>query len=636
MTVVEAPKEHQTGYSAMNVDLAAAALGRAEIKRGDSKALEAPTDELSLPAAGMAGVLAPEGMEEAQPRAKRTGKESEVDEALRRRSVANVSRVETAVERMRLAPLVAKWAVVAAVSIAAGVVTASRLDPGEFLRGQLVVEGMNDPTVLLRETGVRELAVTVLKREAPGAPLAELESDAALREWVRRSTGDQGVLTIDVPAGAPGSDQRRLGQLRLGALLGAVAERTRPPESTVPPAQIALYADAVRAAEANLQLAKEALEGMEKKAKESPKLTALLEDAARLQSTRDQLAARFAAMRESPPPVVDPDARAQLDRALQDFARNLDRIRNTPNVDERLAPFVAAALSVQESGARLTAQILQRRDEEAQALLALKKRLDERMQLRRQQAWDADDELKRLATQLDDARRRFEASDPGNAIRRQDLRGEMDYIEQLIKARKQQLGGDKADASAVAEVQRIIDAQAEATKQDRQRLTESFAQMREALTSRLPQTGSVAADQRKLATDLQESLNQLQQSRATLTEASATALAKHEQQLSELQTQLEKMDKSLAEVRGEAEAVRAALPRTSQLDEARSKVTRIQAERAAAVKTLEEAQKPPPPREVIKPTYEVVRPDIVQSRAIGVGVALVVLVAVGLYVKDRF
>jgi hypothetical protein len=641
MSVVQTPHELQTGYSAMVIDVDAAARGQAEVKRGDSKVTEAPTDTTVVSGDDLAGVLAPENMGQEQPQGPaRVGVRSvrdDADDLLRQRGVRDVSDgFGTFVERRKLAPLLIKWSLVVILATVAGVVTANLLDPGEFVRGQLVVESMNDPTTLLRETGVRELAITLLQKQSPGVVPGPLATDTSLRDWAHRANGENGTLTVDVPAALAGSSDRRLAETRLKALLQAVAERARPPETAVPPAQIALYADALKSAEANLKLARESLEAMEKRAKDSPKLSALLEEAAAMQKDRDALAVRLATLREAPPPIIDDQSRQKLDSALNLFAQRLSAIQGQQNLDARLAAFVAAAENVQDSGARLTAQILQRREDEAQQLLQLKKRLDQRMQIRQQQAWEADDELKRLTAQLDDTRRRYEASDPANASRRQDLQGEIDYIEGLIRARRQQVGADRADASAVAEVQRIIDAQAEATKQDRQRLVESFAQMQQTLTRLLPDAGAVSVEQRKMATELQESLNQLQQSRAGLTESSAAVMAQHEKAITELDKTLGEKDKALAAKRADAETVRASLPRTSQLDEARARVVRVEGERAAAARVLTEAQKPPPLKEAAQPTFEIIRPDAIQSKALGGLAGAIVLVVLGLVVRDRF
>lgn len=615
------------GLSAVTINVAEAAAGVAVVRAGETRKVDAliekPVSAKELggtvgdtplrggesttdtdPAASRAA-LGPVG-----PGAVRSVRDEAAELSRRARgSVAGRGAGGDAPDRYTTAvattPLTVRLAKLAGVVVLMGVAALTGWgfsEPGPVVRGTLRLDGVNDPTPFLTATGIRQLAVSRLKELAPDVSPGDLASEAALGEWAGRAVGQSGVLLMEVPV-STGPRELENQQLRLRALLTAVAERATPVQATSP-AQMALLRDTARGAEEALAAARKVQADLEARAKDSPRLVQLVAEIADIQTRRDGLAARLAAAREQPPPTVDEEARARLDAAVAAFQKQLDAVKAVQGTDSRLAPFLAAVQNVQDEGQRLTEQMFSRRADEGQRLMQLKKRLDDRLRLRQQQAWDADDELKRLGEQLADARKRFEATDPGNISRRQDLQGEIDYLDGLIKARKVYVGVDKGDQRAVAEIQQIIDDQARATEQDRQQMAQRFAQMQQLLARALPEAGAMTEGQGAIARDLEARLAELQQARTALAQASATLIARHEQTLRELDTQLADADRQLLEKQTAAEQVRAGLPNTRQLDDAATRTALFSQNLEAAQKAVTDAEAGPPPRAIPIPTVQ--------------------------------
>lgn len=470
----------------------------------------------------------------------------------------------------------AKWVV--ALSIAGGVGGGTwwAMEPIKTVRGALEITaaGTLNPTALLTGEGTAERAIEKL---AAGVGAGELGEDSELSRWVTATRFEGNLLTIEVVGAEPQAERMR-------ALLDVVRERAMKDGKGTP--SMAALEEAVRNAEASAKSTSEKLAELERRAGQTEQAAALATEITELEKRRDQVMGKIETANGGKP-ETDNDARTKLDEAVASFEKQLEAAKAQPEPDQRMAAFVAAVQNVQEQGARLSEEILARHHEHAERLKMLKRRLDERMRIRQQQAWDNDVELKNLRDQLRQVKLKLENPEKADKAILDDLRGEMEYLEGLISARRLLVGSDKGDQRALAEVQSIIEEQAHSAEQDRRRLGESFEQMRETLARAVPEAGSVPDAQRQLATDLEARLAELQAARAAWTDASAGAISRHEQTIKSLETELTEVEKTMLAISQALDQARSTLPSAEELDHARKAVSESSEELAKARKAIE-------------------------------------------------
>ena len=448
--------------------------------------------------------------------------------------------------------------------------------------GRVSVPAGTSASALLLDGGVRERAVARLGAAGGSTEAGELRNDAVLRRWAEGAKMEGGVLTVKIEGDAGAAE-------RLKALLAAAAEKATPVGVSVEKA-VATAEDELRAVSAALSAMETKLTDAEGRIKDASGVPGLSAEVREAEKQRDQLATKFESAR-SGEPATDGAARHKLDEAVVSFRKQLEAAKALPTADQRLAVFVNAAQSVQEQGAALSDEILRSRQEQADRLVSLRKRLAERMRIRQQQAWDGDSELKVMAEELDAARRKLATAKEKNATHAiQDLTGEVEYFEGLVKSRRALVGQDRGDQRALQEVQSIIEEQAQATEIDRRRLTESFEQMRQSLVRALPEAGTVPDVERQLATDLEARLGELQAARAAMTEAAATAISRHQDAVKQLETQLAEAEATLVDKGRTLEMARQSMPTPKQLDDLREKTAAARRAKSDAERGLETAK----------------------------------------------
>lgn len=425
--------------------------------------------------------------------------------------------------------------------------------------------GVTSASVLTAEP-VRLRAVARLAEVDPALSPGVLQNQALLQAWADSASVEGGTLILRVVGDR--EDARRA-----EALLWAVAFQASRPD--VPPETIgAARQEQVVAAEQALAAAEKRLSDTRARLADAEALAGLAAEVRAAEKHRDQVAARLETLRTSQPPTDDA-ARKTLDAAVASFQSQLEAARSQPSADERLSRFVAAVQRVQEQGQRLMDEILASREEQARRLQSLRRRLDERMRVRQQQAWDNDATLQRLVAEHEATRRRLnEARERNDVTAATDLAGELAYYEGLIKSRRALVGTDRGDERALAELQSIIEEQQRATEADRQRLAEGFESMRQTIVGTLPELAGLPDAEFKLAADLEARLTELQTARANLTEAAAAAAAKHQQTLAQLETELESANAKLVELGQRLEETRTQQPSAHELAELEQRVER--------------------------------------------------------------
>lgn len=484
----------------------------------------------------------------------------------------------------RLVTTLLRWLIIAALVAAAAYAGWSLAAPVPQVSVSVrVPPGMTSPALLAAET-VRHRAVQLLAEADPAVTPGQLQNQALLQGWADAARIDGDRLTLTVIGDA--SEAARLRAL-FRAATEPVASNSLPPEHA---------ADAVReqvaAAEQALAAAEKKLLDARQRLADTDLLPSLAAELRKLEKQRDQLAARLDSLRATEPPS-DTAARQTLDAAVTSFQRQLDAARALPSADQRLARFIAAAASVQEQGALLMEEILASRQEQAQRLQSLRRRLDDRMRIRQQQAWENDEQLKQLTASFEATRRKLnDARERNDLTAAQDLAGELDYYDGLIKSRKALIGRDRGDERALAEVQSIIDEQAEATENDRRRLAAGFESMRQTIVRAMPELATLPDTEFRLAADLEARLNELQSARSNLAEAEAAAIARHQDALKRLESELADAESALIEKSQSLEAARQAQPSPSDLQLLEERVARARQSLADARTALEQSTQP--------------------------------------------
>jgi hypothetical protein len=461
----------------------------------------------------------------------------------------------------RILGAVLRTTVVLGIAAGAGYGAWQYFRPTTVAVGRVSLPLGTDGAALMMSASVREKASAALT--GAGVSAGELQNDALIRRWSEAAKVEGGVLSVTIPA-----DEAQA--KRLKSLLTAVSETAQPVRVSAAQA-IAAAEEQLKAASAALASLEAQLSDAEAHLRDGSGIASLSSDVRDAEKERDQVAARLESLR-SAAPVPDENAKRTLDAAVESFARQLDAARSQPTADQRLSAFAAAAQSIQEQGAVLMDEILRSRQEQAERLLSLRKRLDERMRIRQQQAWDSDGELKNLTGQLETARRALAAArEKNDATATEDLGGEVEYLEGLVKSRRALIGQDKGDQRALAEVQSIIEEQAQATEQDRKRLADSFEQMRQSLLKAMPEAGTLPEAERELASNLERRLNELQTARTSLADAQAAAMARHQESVKQLESELAVADARLVEKGQAVELARQSLPSSVELTALRDK-----------------------------------------------------------------
>lgn len=507
---------------------------------------------------------------------------AELGKLLRGTSVISepVEESEKAVAGARVLGAVVRSVVILGLAAGAGYGGWLWAKPESVVVGKVSLPVGTDGQALLLSEGVRERAVAKLGETDPSVGAGELLNEAVLRQWSSGSSLEGGVLTVKLDGDAAQA-------ARLKSLLAAAAEKAQPVRVLAAQA-IAGAEDQRKAAAAALSAMELKLADAETRMRDGSNVAVLAGELSEAERVRDQATAKLESIR-SAVPVADEAAKQKLDVAVASFQRQLEAAKAQPTADQRLSAFVQAAQSVQEQGAMLTDEILRSRQEQADRLVSLKKRLDERMRIRQQQAWDSDVELKNLNEQLESSRRKLVAAkekNETNAI--QDLTGEVEYFEGLVKSRRALVGQDKGDQRALQEVQSIIEEQALATEQDRKRLAESFEQMRLSLVRALPEAGTIPDVERQLATDLEMRLGELQAARAALADATASAISRHQDAVKVLETELSEAEAKLIDSGQALEMARQSVPSLRQIEELRESTAsarRLKEEAERAVET---------------------------------------------------
>jgi pSer/pThr/pTyr-binding forkhead associated (FHA) protein len=472
-----------------------------------------------------------------------------------------------------------RWAAVLLVSGAAAFAGWEWTKPNPRVSGFFVVRGMEDPRPLLSSPAVRREAVRILAEKSPGVEAGFLANEQLVRRWTETaSLAGPGAVVLLIPG-----TQEEIP--RVEALVQAAVERATPIDAG-PARRLRTLEDAVRGWEDAARTALADLNKLEEGAKNQIMLNRLIADAA--DSVRQQVLAesRLETARKAQA-GVDVNARQQLDDAVRAFERQLREIRQAPGAQTTLAPFVQLAEQMQGQGLRLTQEIMDRRAQEAQRLLQLRKRLEERNAARQQQIFDADVELQRLTSQRDLAIRRQQLADPSDDIRKQDLLGEVQYLDGLVSARKLLISTDRGEQRVMNELQEIINEQANGTEKDRLLLERSFSDMRKSLSQSLPDASGMTEQQKRLAADLETRLEQLQSARTAFATSASMALVRQQGEIDQLIGEVRAAGRRTDERKATVAKFKESLPTQQQIQEARERFSRLNAERQLALRAVE-------------------------------------------------
>jgi pSer/pThr/pTyr-binding forkhead associated (FHA) protein len=208
-------------------------------------------------------------------------------------------------------------------------------------------------------------------------------------------------------------------------------------------------------------------------------------------------------------------ARAQLDAALAQFQQQVADAKVLTKDNPQLTAYIAAAQKFQETTRGLVDQLIHRQQQQYAQLTELQAQLSQKLQERREQMWQKDDTLQRMNDALEYAKRQLNtAIGSGQQKETDDLNAEIALRETTIKAREDMITVDPILASAVDDVQKIIDEQKRAMEEDRQTTAKALDDAQQEFANSQPAVDQLPADQKSLATQMEARLADLNAARA--------------------------------------------------------------------------------------------------------------------------
>lgn len=249
------------------------------------------------------------------------------------------------------------------------------------------------------------------------------------------------------------------------------------------------------------------------------------------------------------------EASKALQASLQEFEDDIKRARGSMQPDSELGRYLASADKVQSQLREMSLDLQQQQQSDMQRLTELKRKLADKNEARIRAAFAGDSKLQQLSEALAVADRQFHAAKGGG------LRDDAAELEKEVAALRQQIA-DRQDllttadgiSPEVTELPAIIDDMLARMDADRARNDRRMAEMLKGLASQAPAAGSLPAEQKAFAQQLearQSELNKARQRYAAAMEAAGAAadaeVREAEAQLAALQAKIDERKKQVAE-----------------------------------------------------------------------------------------
>jgi hypothetical protein len=252
-------------------------------------------------------------------------------------------------------------------------------------------------------------------------------------------------------------------------------------------------------------------------------------------------------------------AKQQLDGAMEAFGKEIASAGTLFPGNPEVTAYIDSAQRLLETTRGVIADMTRRQEKQFNDLMELKARLNEKMEARRDEQWQADKELQDLTERLAILTRQYNAAVGGGLKREaEEKKAEVELTQSMIKARQELIPADPGYADAIRQIEQFIDSTKKNIEEDRTRTDALLVQLQKSFTSG-PQVANLPADQRELAKRLQDklaSINAARQQYNRSLDAGAARVSDETlaQQIAALQAGIEARKKLLAEQQGEAAA----------------------------------------------------------------------------------
>jgi hypothetical protein len=279
------------------------------------------------------------------------------------------------------------------------------------------------------------------------------------------------------------------------------------------------------------------------------------------------------------------EARKSLDAALKAFEQDVAKGRASMKGDSDLSRYLEAAARIQSQLKAVSGELAQQQRSDMERLTMLKRKLGEKNEARIRAAFAGDPELQTLQTNLALKERQFNAAtNSGSKDDARALEKDVDTLKQAIEARQDLLTTADGVAPGAKELEDVVNDMLKRMEGDRSRNDRRMAEMLSELAAQAPKAGSLTAEQKAFAEQLEKRQAALNKARERYAAAADAAAAETDQEVKKLEGELAAAQAKIDERRKQvADAARQTMSQEQQA----ARVAAV----TAAKRALERAQK---------------------------------------------
>ncbi len=233
-------------------------------------------------------------------------------------------------------------------------------------------------------------------------------------------------------------------------------------------------------------------------------------------------------------------ARETLDAAYDDFKKQVEAAQSTAKDNPELAAYVTAAQNTQQAIRDLTDQYIQHQQDEYAELNGFKGKMVARMQERKADLMANDPKLKELNDQKEIVTRKLNTA-KGQGLDKDaaDFQAQLELADSAIKAQQEIVSNDPVYNEMITGLQKLIDQKSQTIDAERRKIDERLAELKSSFNKSAPAVEKLPAEQKQLASAMQDRLAQLDAARRQYAEAANTSAADADSSVKSLNEQLQ-------------------------------------------------------------------------------------------------
>jgi pSer/pThr/pTyr-binding forkhead associated (FHA) protein len=276
-------------------------------------------------------------------------------------------------------------------------------------------------------------------------------------------------------------------------------------------------------------------------------------------------------------------ARETLDAAYDDFKKQVEAAQGATKDNPELAAYVTAAQNTQQAIRDLTDQYIQHQQDEYAELNGFKEKMVANMQAHKADVMANDPKLKDLNDQKEIVTRKLNTA-KGQGLDKDaaDFQAQLELLDTAIKAQQEIVSNDPVYNEMITGLQKLIDQKSHTIDAERRKIDERLAELKSSFNKSAPAVEKLPAEQKELASAMQDRLSQLDAARRQYAEAANTSAADADSSVKSLKEQLQTIQTNI-EVR--KKQILASANKPSQQD-----LAAAIAQQQALVKQLEAAR----------------------------------------------